>query len=169
MVEVTYQMILNTLQTVGLLFGIAYYVLSLNYTRRNQELTLKTRNMTLQYQSINSMMYSPLGLKSMRLVGKTSFSSIEEYRELFKDPEFDSAVTYVFSMLDIWGIYLEEGIFDIGIFAKAAPWYFKRFWNQYKPIIYEYRKTLGPSYYRNIEYLFDSLEKYWEEHPELKP
>ena len=169
MVDVSYQMVLSTLQTVGLLVGIAYYVLSLNYTRRNQELTLKTRNMTLQYQSINSMMYSPLGLKSMRLVGKASFSSIEEFRELFKDPEFDTALTYVFTVFDYAGLYLEKGVLDIGLFSKTTPWFLKRFWNQYKPIIHENRKALGPSYYRNMEYLFESVEKYWQQHPELAP
>jgi len=35
MVDVTYQMVLSTLQTAGILAGIAYYVMNLNYTRRN--------------------------------------------------------------------------------------------------------------------------------------
>ena len=167
MIEIS--MIRDIIACFGVIAGFSYYVLTVRATRKNQEMTLRTRNITIQHQTINSMISSPMGLKYTRLIGKTQFSTIEEYRELFKDPEFDSALTYVFSMLDTWGIYLEEGIFDIGIFAKAAPWYYKRFWNQYKPIIYEYRKTLGPSYYRNMEYLFDSLEKYWKEHPEHTP
>ena len=50
MAEITYQMVLSTLQTVGLLVGIFYYVITL----RNQE---KTRHASLfmgVYQSINT-------------------------------------------------------------------------------------------------------------------
>jgi len=43
MAEITYQMILSTLQTVGLLVGIYYYVMTLSYTRRTQQLTLENR------------------------------------------------------------------------------------------------------------------------------
>ncbi len=42
MAEITYQMVLSTLQTVGLLVGIFYYIMTLNNTKENQRITLTT-------------------------------------------------------------------------------------------------------------------------------
>jgi len=52
MVEITYQMILSTIQTVGILIGIFYYVMTLNYTKKNQEQTLKMRNAMVFHQIV---------------------------------------------------------------------------------------------------------------------
>ena len=59
MVDLTYQMALNTLQTTGLLLGTLYYVMDLRNQREdqrlalwNQEQTLKTRKITLYQQTV---------------------------------------------------------------------------------------------------------------------
>ena len=62
MAEITYQMVLSTVQTAGILVGIAYYIMTLNYTRRNQEQTLKTRHATI------SVSYTHLTLPTILLV-----------------------------------------------------------------------------------------------------
>jgi preprotein translocase subunit YajC len=43
MVEITYQMVMSTLQTAGILVGIFYYIMTLRNQRKNQELTLKAQ------------------------------------------------------------------------------------------------------------------------------
>ena len=50
MVDVSYQMVLSTLQTVGLLVGIAYYVMSLRNQQKNQKISLRNQELTLQSQ-----------------------------------------------------------------------------------------------------------------------
>ena len=65
MVDVTYQMVLSTVQTAGILVGITYYVMNLNYTRKNQEIslrnqeeTLKTRHATIYNQIMGTSVLS---------------------------------------------------------------------------------------------------------------
>ena len=170
MVDVSYQMVLSTVQTVALIVGIAYYIMTLNYTRRNHEMTLKTRSTAIYQQTVGSFIASPHGIQYTRKLRNNPVSSFEEYVELYNnDPEFEAAVTWMFTTYDILGIYLEEGVIDVGMLAKTTPWYGMWFWNEYKPIVYEYRKRFGPSYYRNMEYAFNLMEKYFEEHPELAP
>ena len=53
MVEITYQIVLSTLQTVGILMGIFYYIMTLNNTRKNQEMQLETRQAQLFMQIVN--------------------------------------------------------------------------------------------------------------------
>ena len=55
MAEITYQMVLSTLQTVGLLVGIFYYVMTLNYSRKNQELQLETKTSWALYAGIHPL------------------------------------------------------------------------------------------------------------------
>ena len=50
MAEITYQMILSTLQTVGLLVGIFYYVTTLRNAQKTRELTLQSQELTRKAQ-----------------------------------------------------------------------------------------------------------------------
>jgi len=52
MVDITYQMVLSTLQTVGLLVGIYYYIMSLRNQQKNQELTLKSQDSATETRKI---------------------------------------------------------------------------------------------------------------------
>ena len=57
MVEITYQMVLSTLQKVGLLIGIVYYLIIMRNSQRNQQIQLETRKVQLFmqiYQQITS-------------------------------------------------------------------------------------------------------------------
>ena len=170
MVDVTYQMVLSTVQTAGILVGIVYYVMNLNYTRKNQEQTLLTRKTTLFQQTIGSLMNSSYGIKNISVLNQNNPQSVEEHIELTKKcPEYGEAWLWIINTLEICGIYLKEGVLDIEMFAKFVPWWFRYFRDQYKPIVYDWRKIHGPSYMVNMEYLIDSLYEYLEEHPEVAP
>jgi hypothetical protein len=70
------------------------------------------------------------------------------------------------------GIYLKEGVLDIRMIAQYQPALMLLFWKWCKPILQESRKKrmhIGSSFYQNVDYLFNSLEKYFEGHPELAP
>ena len=173
MVELTYQMVLSTLQTAGLLVGIAYYVLSLNYTKKNQEISLrnqeealKTRNATLANQILGPML-STEGTDKMILLQRTQISSYEEWQELCTNTEYLNAMNFLCTIYENIGVNLRERTIDIEFVAQLNPYFQLRFWRQYKPIILEHRKKVYPGYFRNMEYFMELLEKYCEEHPEL--
>jgi hypothetical protein len=177
MVEITYQMLLSTIQTVSLVVGITYSILALNYTRknqkislRNQEQTLKTRSASIFHQTYGSLITSPEGLKNIQIIQENRISSYDEHMELArKNSEYQKAWYWCSIIYEQCGIYIKEGVLDIGMMAQHMPYWALRFWRQSKDIIYEHRKRLGPSYYRNLEYFMESLQKYFEEHPELAP
>lgn len=167
MVDVTYQMVLSSVQTVAMLVGIAYYIMTLNYTRRNQEQTLKARKYT-NYNDIMEYIKTPTGVKTILLLDSNPFSSYEEWRELVnKNQQFLEAWVTICCLCDVAGIILREGITSIDMYAHFQLFWWLGFWRQSKPVIYEMRKDRGPSYFRNMDYLMDSLEKYIEEHPAL--
>ena len=169
MVEITYQMILSTLQTVGILIGIFYYIMTLNYSKRNQEQTLKTRNAMIFHQIVGQAIMNKETLKHVIVIESNPNPSLEEYYKLWNsDPEYRQAVYWFMQTYEICGIYLREGVIDVNMFALYQPYWSLRFWEWYKDIIYESRKRHGSSYYQNVEYAMNALSKYLEEHPELK-
>ena len=85
------------------------------------------------------------------------------------NPEFDPAYTWWTTTCELLGIYLKEGVFDIGMLAQFHPYFWLYWWNMYKPILQVRTKRIGPTYLQNMKYLFTSLEKYFEEHPEQAP
>ena len=170
MVEITYQMVLSTLQTIALIVGIYYYVMTLNYTRRNQEHTLRTRNATFFHQVIGQMLSNNEALKHAVHLQSNPFSSIEEYNELMKDPDYATATYYVRQLYEMLGVYVRNGIMDIEMFAQIQPYYQMRWWEMNKEQIYDSRERMfGPSYYRNVEYLMNAVQEYLKEHPEYTP
>jgi len=46
MAEITAQIILSTIQTIGRLVGIFYYIMTLRINLRNQEISLKNQELT---------------------------------------------------------------------------------------------------------------------------
>jgi len=92
-------MVLSTLQTAGILVGIVYYLMILNYTRRNQEQTLKTRKTTLFQQTTGSIMNSSYGIKNIAVLNKSHPSSFEEHIELTnKYPEYLEAWLWIINV-----------------------------------------------------------------------
>jgi hypothetical protein len=50
MTELTYQMVLSTLQTAGLLVGIFYYVTTMRNAQKTRELTLQSQELSRKAQ-----------------------------------------------------------------------------------------------------------------------
>lgn len=170
MYEISIQNVLSAVQTSAILVGIAYYVIVLNYTRRNQEQTLKTRELTLFSQNLGSIITNPVGMKYTNLVINAPVSSYEDFLEIVgTNPEFNDAFIYYCTCVEFAGLFIKEGVLDIRFFEQFQPWSIPLVWNKYKSIIQESRKMFGPTYYQNLEYLANSLEKYFEENPELAP
>jgi hypothetical protein len=50
MVEITYQMVLSTIQTVSLIIGVVYYIFIMRNSQKNQQMQLETRQSQLFMQ-----------------------------------------------------------------------------------------------------------------------
>jgi hypothetical protein len=160
---------------LGLTASIVYYTNILsnaNKTRelqlKNQEQTLKTREITFFHNTLGTMISSSIGLKNMSIITNQKFSSYEEWEQIHdNNPDYREAWLWMFTLLDLMGIYLKEGVIDIELFALSNPWYFISFWNQYEHIFDKRKETYGASYFQNMKYFFDEFEKYMKKHPEL--
>ena len=74
MVEITYQMVLSTPQTLSLGVGVIYYIMTLQNTRKNQQLTLETRQAQL-FMTIYSRFYTNEFWENTSDLGKWEWDS----------------------------------------------------------------------------------------------
>ena len=170
MAEITYQMILSTLQTVGLLVGIFYYIMTLRIQQKNQAMTLKTRWATV-FNLIVSTTLTREGLNHINAIQKNHFSNLDEYQELMRtNQDFADAFLFWRQTYEHWGTYLREGNIDIRMIARFNVWFHFWMWEHFRDVIIDHRITSGiKNYYYQWEYLYDSLKEYVEKHPELSP
>ena len=170
MVEITYQMVLSTLQTAGILVGIFYYIMSLRYSRKIQQMTLLVRQ-TQVLQQILDKITSREGMEYSRICLQAEWSDYDEWLERYSsDEDYRRAFIYWSQCFQHTGVYLKENIFDIRLLALRAADDFIWYWERHRDVIYERRKRLNNRRYCDMwEYAYDQLMEYLEEHPELKP
>ncbi len=170
MVEITYQMVLNTLQTAGILVGIFYYMMTLNNTRKNQRMQLEARYTQMMFNIIN-VFYSTEGLNHLEAHTAANWSSYEEWLEKYwGDPEYRKSFIWLAEQFESIGVLIKESLLDIRLAAIYSPRAILMWWEKYEDIIDNERKRLNARrYYDMWEHLYNELVKYLEEHPELKP
>ena len=173
MVEITYQMVLSTLQTVGLLVGIAYYITIMRNAQKTREMTLKaqehateTRQAQLSMQLVNGWSQPHL-VEARAFYQKLGTTSYDEYVNLWKNPETEM-------QMRLWGCYCEgigvlvrENYLDIKIVAGLLGGVVKNDWENIKDHTYKMRNISGmPRMWIEWEYLYHAMMKYAEENPE---
>ena len=178
MAEITYQMVLSTLQTVGLLVGIFYYIMTLQNTRKNQQLTLKAQELTLDTRRGQLILqYILESIEKIALdytvdhITHAEWSSYEEWEEKYwNDPEYQKAFYWIQMGMSGIGTLLMEGLIDIRILTLFNADGVIYNWEKHKDIIYERRKRWNQKRYCDMwEYVYTEQMKYLEEHPELTP
>ena len=170
MVEITYQMVLSTLQTAGILAGITYYTMTLRNSRKNQQMTLIIRKSEILKQILDKIT-SREGMEYSRICEQAEWSDYDEWFERYwSDEDYRRAFTYWSQCFEHTGVYMKENIVDTRLLALRSARDFIRYWEKHRDVIYERRKRLNRRRYFDMwEYAYDQLMKYLEEHPELAP
>jgi hypothetical protein len=94
MVEITYQMVLSTLQTAGILVGIFYYIMDLRNNREIQQISLLIRQSQCLQQILDKTT-SREGLEYDRICTQAEWSDYDEWLERYwRDEDYRKAFAY---------------------------------------------------------------------------
>ena len=168
MFEITIPIVLQILQTAGILVGIFYYVMTLRNTRRNQQITLETRQSQLFMQILDKM-WSPGMEEKVLLLDSMLDASDEEWLERYNsDDEFSRAFTVYAYAWEALGTLLKAGMYDVELLALYYATGTIYEWERYRDIVHNWR-LINKRSYDMWEYAYDALKRYLEEHPELAP
>ena len=173
MVNVTYQMVLSTLQTVGLLVGIYYYIMVLRNQQKNQEISLRNQELTLetrQAQLFMQLYQRTINEESnRRWINQMQYrwDSYEDYDEKY-GPNSEDKQTILHTTWQQFngvGLLLRQGLIDCETaYGLSGGWRAVLIWMKWKDIIVEMRERyFNPDYMDGLEYLGVEMMKYREE------
>jgi hypothetical protein len=157
MVEITYQMILGTLQTAGLLVGIFYYIMTLRNAEKN-----RTKEMVFRRMQTRSPEYF------LDLYNSTpsnfEWETVEEFHTKYNTnttPELMAKRASIQDKLTAWGFLLREGMIDIEFIGRLHnPSFIQYWWESNKPVYMESRRIQNnPDLWTDFEFLYNAIMK----------
>lgn len=157
MVEITYQMVLSTIQTVSISVGIIYYLAIM----RNMQKSRQRENLFVRFQNFD-IAYS---------IAREDFNE-QEWDGTFEDylkhsPESRVNFNYLHMRLNNIGIMLKEKLMNPDIFYQLfPPLQTMSVWERVGPIIKDYREIYNdPTYCEAFEYMYNDAKT---RYPDLK-
>ncbi len=162
MVEITYQMVLSTVQTIGIFVGIFYYIMTLRNTRRNQELQLETRQAQLFlniYNVYSSKQFQKDREELMHLREWTDYDDFFAKYGSDVDPEAKAIFDSIFLWLEGLGVLVKRGLIDPELVHDLLYGFIINFWERHLPIISRWREQHGPKMVEDLESLYDHMNR----------
>ena len=161
MVEITYQMVLSTLQTIALIVGVLYYVT----TMRNQNKARQAQLYQGLFNKYSSEETNRHYLNIMQEEWREHENIIDELKPENKEKYLSFCV--VSSYYEGIGVLIEENLLDLRPVATTSAISIKWYWETVRPFV-ERMRIEYPGYAQKSEYLYNRILEYERHHPELK-
>ena len=160
------QTVLTYLTLISVPVGVFYHIMTLNNTRKNQLLTLETRQAQL-FMNISNKFHSDEMTESFFEILNMEYTDADDFLEKY-GLEHKGIQRYT-NFLESLGVMVKEGYIDIRPIAILFGGDLQAAWVKLKPMIYGVREKLGyPRFAIETEYLYDTFKEYSEKHPELE-
>jgi len=158
------------LQTVSITIGVFYHIMTLRNTRKNQELTLETRQAQMLMQMQNRFANSMGDIGHVDVIQNAKFDTFDEFLELINtDPTFHKVIRGYGSFYESLGVLVKEELIDVRLVALMWGGPTRMYWELLEPIIDEWRVAINyPRLWSETEYVCKEVLKYMDEHPEFK-
>ena len=152
MVEITYQMVLSTVQTIALIVGIFYYITIM----RNAQKAKRYENLKwfLEQRSNTE------DLLKYAWVQNLEWEDYEDHLNKYgrkENPEAWARLWSYLVMFDDVGLMVRRGLMDIDDFYDISQRSIPSVWKKYQPIIEENRKRGNPTSMIDFEYLVEEM------------
>jgi hypothetical protein len=175
MVEITYQMVLSTIQTLSVLVGIVYYLIIMRNTQKTRELTLQsqelarkaqeqafeTRQIQFCWQALERVYNKEFMRRVIEIMYHQDFKDYEEWREKYgPSTNPDAYVDYyqVTSTFQGLGYLVQSRVLDPEALSKyIRPRSIISLWEKVEPIVKVHRERLNPTAYDAFEHLANEM------------
>jgi hypothetical protein len=162
MVEITYQMIMSTLQTVSLMVGVVYYLWIMRNSQRTQQIALETRQAQLLMQ-IYQRMSTPEYVSDWAEILNYEWDSYEDFELKYGSGDHPKAFgkrAAIWRSFDGIGLLVKKGLLDVENVYELLDSGIIAQWMKWSPIIKEQRIRFGfPNQNIWFEYLADEICK----------
>lgn len=163
------QSISITLAALSFIVAASYYIITLSYTRKNQQQQLETRQAQLFMQIYNQWNTTEFGLQYQKCMDMewTDYDDfIIKYMDNAEEANRWRMMTRFFEGI---GVLVYRGLIDVALVDDLFSGEMTRFWEKFEPIIKELRvKWNWPQAVEWTEYLYNEVRAIMiKQHPEL--
>jgi hypothetical protein len=142
--------------------------MTLNNTRKNQQMQLETRQAQL-FMNIYNTYRSKEYLEHAGYTYNMTYTDAADFDSKYGDIATRLPYTQLSFFFEGIGILVEEGLIDINLVAKLIPGDVAGHWRRFGPYIHERReKSNHPEYMHGVEYLFNELVKVVPDNSQIK-
>ena len=172
--QVTFQTVFQFLQTVGILVGVFYYVMTIRANQRNQELTLRAQEQAVETRQAQLYMQLFMRITSEEFMKRSTdllrweYDGYEDFNErYFGSPDSSLTAKWVSLMwhIDGLGYMMAQGLIEpemVYNFGGGAGQL--RHWEKWEPVIMEMRRERGdPEFLKWFEHLAKELMRLRQE------
>ena len=160
MTDITYQMVLSTLQTIALVVGIIYYLIIMRNSQRSQQMQLENRQAQLLMQVYNRL-DTPEKVRALQEVFLWEFKDIDEFIEKYWNPEDYNKLGTLVLFFGGAGTLVRTGDLPIEKVSMLIGGLAILMWEKFIPILDELREFWKmPGWANSWEYLYNELIKY---------
>ena len=161
MVEVTYQMVLSTIQTISLVIGISYYLIVLRNQQINQKHAEDTRKIQLLHDISEFTSNSNNDFYTMMNMVWTDYEDFENKYEWKNNPEGFNSRIKIWRNMNYYGLLVKDGLIDVGTYCDMISDGAPIVWDKFKDIIVEMRRLEdNPKLYSGMEVLAIETDNY---------
>jgi hypothetical protein len=175
---IPFQTIFQFLQTVALVVGVYYYIMTIRVNRRNQELTLKAQEQALEtrqaqlFMPIYSKFYDRESMEDVtEIIANWEWSDLDDFMEKYGGLKNPKAYGRIVSWLDYFegiGVLVKRKLIDASLIDDLMSGFVIMFWEKTESFVREYRASRNyPQYAEHFEYLYHEIKSIIEEqHPD---
>jgi hypothetical protein len=169
MVEITLSIMLQIVQTVGILVGIVYYLIIMRNSQRNQELARKAQEQAVETRQAQLFMnvYNTLASKEFQKDWEQMMHS--DYDDFMAKYGLDANPDYwaVFAMGSTWiegiGVLVRRGLIDPELVYDLMYGSIILFWERHLVILQSIREQLDlPLVWADLEYIYNMMKSIQE-------
>ena len=154
------QTLIGYLTPISLTVGVIYYIITLNNTRKNQQLQLETRQAQL-FMSIYNRFHEVEFWKHLGELQQWEWKSIEEYHEKYNSrPEMIAKWNSVGSFFEGMGVMVKRELIDVSVVDDLMSGPLMGLWQKWEHTILELRRRRNmPTMWEWYEYLYEEVRK----------
>jgi len=157
------QTVLTYLTLISVPVGVFYHIMTLNNTRKNQQMQLETR----QAQLLATLFSTYRSIEFRRLwhqVMVYDWKDFEDWEKRFSEitnPEAIASFTSLMSFFSGVGVFVKNNFIDIKLVYDLIGGDIKMTWERYLPIFMGDREFFkNPTMWRDFEFLYNLIVEY---------
>ena len=171
--------VLSLLQTASIIIGVFYYIMTLQNSNKNQQLTLKAQENATETRQAQLFMYlyetwsSPEFSKHWYIIRSWEWTDYDDFMEKYgdkKNPDLYISFSTVTKFFEGLGVLVKRGLVDPTMVDDLMSGFIIRLWEDFgESFIKDMRVRQGfPQAYEWGEYLYNVIKPIADQqHPEF--